>query len=40
MDVERSGNVASALAGQIIKQVGAQFSEEKIPDLKQMISAI
>ena len=40
MDVEKSGNVASALAGQIIKQVGAQFSEEKIPDLKQMIAAI
>lgn len=40
MDIERSGNVASALAGQIIKQVGAQFSEEKIPDLKKMLSEI
>ena len=40
MDIERCGNVASALAGQIIKQVGAQFSEEKIPDLKKMISEI
>ena len=40
MDIVRSGNVASELAGQIIKQVGAQFSEEKIPDLKKMISSI
>lgn len=40
MDIERCGNVASALAGQIIKQVGAQFSEEKIPDLKKMLSEI
>ena len=40
MDVEKSGNVASALAGQIIKQVGAQFSEEKIPDLKKLIASI
>ena len=40
MDIEKCGKVASALAGQIIKQVGAQFSEEKIPDLKKMISEI
>ena len=40
MDIERSGNAASALAGQIIKQIGAQFSEEKIPDLKKMLSEI
>lgn len=38
LDVEKSGTIASTLAGQIIKQVGAQFSEEKIPELKQLIS--
>ena len=38
LDIERCGNMASALAGQIIKQVGAQFSEERIPDLKKMLS--
>ena len=40
MGVEACGTIASALAGQIIKQVGAQFSEEKIPDLKRMISEL
>ena len=38
MDVEKSGTIASLLAGQIIKQVGAQFALEKIPQLKQMIA--
>ena len=38
MDIERSGAVASCLAGQIIKQVGAQFPAERIPDLIKMIS--
>ena len=38
MDIERCGNIASCLAGQIIKQVGAQFPAEQIPDLKKMIS--
>lgn len=38
MDIERSGSVASCLAGQIIKQVGAQFPAERIPDLMKMIS--
>ena len=38
MDIERSGSIASCLAGQIIKQVGAQFPAERIPDLKKMIS--
>ena len=37
-DIERSGSIASCLAGQIIKQVGAQFPSERIPDLKKMIS--
>ncbi|HAN43287.1 MAG TPA: adenosine kinase [Sphaerochaeta sp.] len=40
MDVEKSGTIASTLAGQIIKQIGAQFAEDKIPELKQMIAAI
>lgn len=40
MDVEKSGTIASTLAGQIIKQVGAQFSEDKIPELKSMIGQI
>ncbi len=40
MDVEKSGTIASTLAGQIIKQVGAQFAEDKIPELKQMIAEI
>lgn len=40
MDVEKSGTIASTLAGQIIKQIGAQFAEDKIPELKQMIAEI
>ncbi len=40
MDVEKSGTIASTLAGQIIKQVGAQFAEDRIPELKRMISEI
>ena len=39
-DVEKSGTIASMLAGQIIKQYGAQFSADKIPELKQMLSTI
>ena len=38
LDVERSGNIASCLAGQIIKKIGAQFTEQQIPDLIKMIS--
>lgn len=38
MDIEKSGTIASLLAGQIIKQVGAQFALDKIPQLKQMIA--
>ena len=40
MDVEKSGTIASTLAGQIIKQIGAQFAEDKIPELKSMIEQI
>lgn len=36
-DEEKSGTIASILAGQIIKQVGAQFSSDKIPELLEMI---
>ena len=38
LDIERSGAIASCLAGQIIKKVGAQFTEQQIPDLIKMIS--
>ena len=38
LDIERSGSIASCLAGQIIKKIGAQFTTEQIPDLIKMIS--
>lgn len=38
LDIERSGSIASCLAGQIIKKIGAQFTQEQIPDLIKMIS--
>ncbi len=37
-DVQSSGAIASTLAGQIIRQVGAQFSQKRIPELKAMIA--
>ncbi len=38
-DVVDSGTIASILAGQIIKQVGAQFTEEKGKELKAMLES-
>ena len=35
--IESSGAIASTLAGQIITQFGAQFPEDRIPELKRMI---
>lgn len=37
MDVVDSGTIASVLAGQIIKQVGAQFSKEKAEELRELL---
>jgi len=36
-DIEKSGDIASLLAGQIIKQTGAQFSKEKSEELRKLI---
>ena len=36
-DIEKSGDAASLLAGQIIKQTGAQFSKEKSEELKKLL---
>lgn len=37
MSVEDSGAIASILAGQVIKQVGAQFSKEKARELRTLL---
>lgn len=39
MDVVESGTIASVLAGQIIKQVGAQFSEKKSAELRELLAS-
>lgn len=39
-DIERSGHIASLLAGQIIKQTGAQFSPEKSAELKKKLEEL
>lgn len=39
-DVERSGRIASYLAGEIISQVGAQFTKEKLAEIKQNIEKL
>lgn len=36
-DIEKSGDIASLLAGQIIKQTGAQFSQEKSDELRKQL---
>ena len=39
-DIEKSGHIASLLAGQIIKQVGAQFSSEKAAEMKSILEKL
>lgn len=39
-DIEKCGRIASFLAGEIIAQVGAQFSKEKINQIKKVIDTI
>ncbi len=39
-DIEKSGFIASLLAGQIIKQTGAQFSKEKANSLRAQLEAL
>lgn len=36
-DIENAGKIASYLAGEIISQLGAQFSKEKIEEIKQKL---
>ena len=37
LDINESGLIASTLAGQIIKQTGAQFSQEKATELRGLL---
>lgn len=40
LNIDQCGNIASYLAGEIIKQVGAQFAKERIPELKEQIARL
>ena len=39
MDIEASGMIASILAGEIVTQRGAQFSEEKAKELRILLES-